>query len=194
MLWCKKEGPGYMKTWGGKAWRRFIDEAFAYLGDLEGKHVLELGFGDGSICREFALRGAAQVTGVDLDQRHLATAGANTQGLPVTFFSYNGDLKTVTGSFDVIFTKSVLVATDLEHMLEGIRERLKPGGRFAFIENGRGGLLGRAIRYCVRGSRHRMSYFTQKHIDLIRSRLRVEVLRRVDHPPVYLVCGCRENQ
>src|SRR5215471_16204597 len=47
------------------------------------------------------------------------------------------------------FTKSVLVTTDLQIMLTAIRRKLRPGGRFASIENANGGHLASALLHAA---------------------------------------------
>ena len=97
----------------------------------------------------------------------------------------------VPGEFDVVFKKSGLVLTDLPVMLTAIRQKLRPAGRFAFIENANGGPFSWLLRYCTRlPSTYRgVHYFTPGSVELIRVHFGVELGKSTALPPVYLICG-----
>jgi SAM-dependent methyltransferase len=186
--------PEDLNTWGGSAWNGLLRDAFEFIGPVNGQRVLELGFRDGQIACAFASLGA-HVTGLELYSGHVRAAQERAEILAVSeqtdFRVYDGNLATVPGEFDVVFTKSVLVTTDLPVMLTAIRGKLRPGGRFAFIENANGGPLRWLLRYCTRPpSLYRgVHYFTPKSVTLIRVHFRVELVKSTALPPVYLICG-----
>jgi SAM-dependent methyltransferase len=186
-----------LQLWGGRAWRRLLKEAFhSYIGtDLTGCKVLELGFRDGSMCFLFAKLGANVIRlETDTESVRNAAASAIRFGLAerTTFLSYDGDLDAVShGAFDLVFTKSVLVLTDLRKILPAIDRKLKHDGRFVFIENGEGSPLMRFARFCVHPSWDftRFHYFTGERVDLIRHIFDVQKIKYIHVPPVYLICG-----
>ncbi len=57
--------------------RNEIAALLEYAGDLSGKHVLEVGAGDGRLTWRYAAQ-AARVTGIDPDSGEIALAVANT--------------------------------------------------------------------------------------------------------------------
>ena len=129
---------GTDNTWGGRSWRNLIAEALRVLGqDLSNTSVLELGFRDGSMSFAFARRGAT-VVGAEINAESVtkATTSARRLHLPVTFMHYDGSPDNVPGRYDVVFTKSVLVLTDLAQILPAIDRKLNPGGRILFIKTG----------------------------------------------------------
>lgn len=143
---------GTDNTWGGRSWRNLIAEALRVLGqDLSNTSVLELGFRDGSMSFAFASRGAT-VVGAEINAESVtqATMSAQRLSLPVTFMHYDGSPDNVPGRYDVVFTKSVLVLTDLAQILPAIDRKLNPGGRIVFIENGAGTPPVRLARYLGR--------------------------------------------
>ncbi len=172
-----------MRVWGGSAWNHFVSLALEYMGDLRGKSVLELGFHDGQMSREFARRGAT-VTALEILERPV------TEHPGVTFLRYDGNLDSVEGQYDFVFTKSVLVVTDIDAMLPAIKRKLSTGGRVVFIENGLGGPFSRIARRIRRPGKSlaHISYFTDAHIQKITQQFPAEV-RFNTFPPVYLVCG-----
>jgi 2-polyprenyl-3-methyl-5-hydroxy-6-metoxy-1,4-benzoquinol methylase len=176
-----------LKVWGGRAWQGFVREAFEYISDLRGKRALEIGFRGGEISQHFAERGA-EVVSVETDVDCVARARPPNG---VSYRHYSGNLDEIEGSFDLVFTKSVLVLTDLDVILPAINRKLAPDGRVVFIENGLGSALFRLARYVAHPTRDysRFSYFTRAHIDKIGSAFEVERLRYNALPPVYLVCA-----
>jgi 2-polyprenyl-3-methyl-5-hydroxy-6-metoxy-1,4-benzoquinol methylase len=134
-------------------------DAFEFIGPVTGQKVLELGFHDGQIACAFASLGA-HVTGLEVFSRHVRAAQKRAEILAVSkqtdFRTYDGNVATVSGEFDVVFTKSVLVTTDVPVMLPAIRGKLRPGDRFAFIENAYGGPFRQLLR-SARGLRHRIA-------------------------------------
>jgi hypothetical protein len=76
-------------------------------------------------------------------------------------------------------------------MLTAIRRKLRPDGRFAFIENANGGPFIWLLRYCTRPpSTYRgVHYFTPTSVNQIRMHFQAELVKSTVLPPVYLICG-----
>ena len=76
-------------------------------------------------------------------------------------------------------------------MLTAIRRKLRPDGRFAFIENANGGPFIWLLRYCTRPpSTYRgVHYLTPTSVNQIRMHFQVELVKSTVLPPVYLICG-----
>jgi SAM-dependent methyltransferase len=199
---------GYFTEWGGKCWESLVRSGVQYMGRngrLDGLKVLEIGTRYGKMALLFSLLGA-EVVGIDLSGKALAVAQKNTvqwrqehaADLGVgeratTFLVYDGNLDLfLDGSFDVVFTKSVLVVVpELEHFLAQITRKLRPGGRIVFIENARGN----ALVHRLRALRHhkwdyrQAHYFTGRDVKLVKSYFEVEQIRQTHLPPIYLLLG-----
>jgi SAM-dependent methyltransferase len=198
----------YFTEWGGKRWEYFVRKTVEYIGSagrLDGLDVLEIGTRYGKLSLLFSILGA-NVTGIDISENAIAVAKQETTEwlsehsaeLPertgdLRFLVYDGNLDVFSNrSFDVIFTKSVLVvAPQLEHFLLQINSKLKEEGRVAFIENARGNTLLHALRRI----RHRKwdyrhaRYFSRREADLVQSIFRIEQMRQTRLPPIYLFLG-----
>jgi ubiquinone/menaquinone biosynthesis C-methylase UbiE len=190
---------GYFAEWGGRRWEKLLGHAIhKFLGsDLSGQEVLEIGTCYGKTACLFALLGA-QVTGVDLNQEVLDRAEAEARKWGVEaqtrFLCYDGDLDIFPDHrFDLLFTKSVLVMVpELEAFLNRASRKLKPGGKIVFLENARGHLLARALRYVKRpgrGSSGKIRYFTKRELQAVQDVFYVDILKRSFLPPIYLICG-----
>jgi SAM-dependent methyltransferase len=100
--------------------------------DIEGKRVLELGFGNGSILYHVADCRPSHLTGVELGDT-FDTARRNLQHVPDDVLELiRGDLTTVdAGSFDLVYCIGVL--HHLQRPEEGfaaVLRHVRPGGRF----------------------------------------------------------------
>jgi len=189
---------GYFTEWGGRAWESLVKFAIEELGknsSLNGADLLDIGTRYGKMAVLFSLMGA-KVTGIDTDDASLNVAReeAKKWNAPkVDFVAYNGDLDIFPDeSFDVVFTKSVLVMIpDLESVLRKISMKLRPNGRVVFLENARGNFLFdvlRAIKH-RKWDRHRLNYFTDREAKLIHSIFQIEATKRTVFPPVWLFIG-----
>lgn len=143
----------------------------------------------------FSLLGA-KVTAIDINEQALGVARDEAKKWNVSnvnFMAYDGDLDMFPDeSFDIIFTKSVLVVVpNLEIFLQKISKKLRPSGRVVFLENGKGDVLLHALR----AIRHRkwdyqyVNYFTDKEVRLIQSIYHIDMIRRTFYPPIYLFLG-----
>ena len=127
-----------------------LDEAFAFaatpefewlrrrVGDVEGSLVIDIGGGIGMHALLWAQAGARVVV-VDLALRRLAALRtiAQNAGLADRIDFVVGSAESIplsADSADVIFTKSVLIHTNLPSAAREIHRVLRPGGHGAFIE------------------------------------------------------------
>jgi len=189
----------YFCEWGGKTWEQFVQVALQdFLEyDISEKQILEIGYRYGKMSALFALLGGI-VTGVDTDPRNVTVAETEARKWGVSnrikFMAYDGNLNIFSDeSFDIIFTKSVLVLVNkLEAFLNDISKKLKSGGKFVFIENGYGNIiihLLRHFRHRKWDDYHTTSFFTDRDLHLIQNIFEVKLLQRKYFPPVYLICG-----
>jgi 2-polyprenyl-3-methyl-5-hydroxy-6-metoxy-1,4-benzoquinol methylase len=112
-------------------WRRM-----AIIPDLNGKKVLDIGCGHGSMCIDMALKGARKVVGLDINSSLIEFAKENVKQnypqlnnkiefLNISLEEYDG------GNFDYIISKDTLEhVIDLKSLMKEIKNRLKVGGRF----------------------------------------------------------------
>lgn len=188
----------YFTEWGGRSWERLVRIGLVdYLGgNLEGKRVLEIGARYGKMSCLFGLLGA-HVTGVDIHQEHIEAARAEARQLGVDsrveFFKTEGNLEGISGAFDIVFTKSVLVLVpDLKGLLISADFLLNVGGRVVFIENGRGGPLLRLVRRFKHRGRwdySAVSFIAPMQLRMVESVFEIERTERSTIPPIYLLCG-----
>ena len=186
----------YFVAWRPYLWRKPVADALAYMGDLRGKRVLEIGGGPGRMASLFAMLGA-DVTMLDRGDVLPAEREAEAWGVSdrVRACHTEGGFDAVAGQrFDVVFTKSVLWCIEaLGDFLNQINEHLEDHGKVAFTENYRGG---RALFWIRKNLIHRgrFNYAPQYHgirpdqIPLFRRRFsNVRVSRH--RWLVYMICG-----
>jgi len=109
------------------------------IGNLEGLDVLDLACGDGRLSREFKLRGARKVVGVDLEPKMIDLALEEerklNQGIKY-FVERVGQLQTI-GKFDLVVPGFLLhyaeSREELFYMCQDIYKNLKVGGRMIGI-------------------------------------------------------------
>ena len=185
-------------VWGGKQWEQLVSLGIKELqreGDLSDSHLLEIGTRYGKMAFLFAQMGA-RVTGIDIQEQYLHVAQEEAQKEKISnvhFITYDGDLDIFADeSFDVIFTKSVLVRIpNLEQFLKKLAKKLKTGGKVFFVENGRGNFLFHILRKQMHSRRNlqRLSYFTDKEMQLVQSVFQTDTMKKTVFPPVYLFVG-----
>lgn len=193
------ENLGYFMEWGAKSWANLTYHAMhTCVGEeqIVNKEVLEIGSRYGKISSLFALLGA-KVTGIDINEECLITAEkeAVKHGVSdrVKFVAYDGDLDLFPDeSFDIIFTKSVLVLVpELDVFLNTLNRKLKPNGKVIFIENGYGNIF---IHF-LRKSRHRKwafskaKFFKSDDMNLFRKSFDVIEIKSAWMPPVWMIYG-----
>lgn len=119
------------------------EQVYAYkiMGDLKGKKVLEIGCGLGvnaMIMRELG----AEVYVTDISSSRLKefknisfnSGGGDAKGEIKIFQASAEEMPFMDSSFDIIYTKSVLIHTDLKRAASEIRRVLKSGGIAVFVE------------------------------------------------------------
>src|SRR5438874_4612936 len=114
----------------------WVRPAFAKLGDLRGKRVLDYGCGHGMAAVVLARAGAA-VTAFDLSPGYVTEAreGATANGVTVECVVADGeDLPFPDGTFDAVWGSAILHHLDLSRAGRELSRVLKPGGVAVFCE------------------------------------------------------------
>ncbi len=114
----------------------WIAPAFAALGKIEGRRVLDLGCGHGMAAVVLARRGA-RVTACDLSAGYLreARARAAANGVRIDCVAAAGEmLPFADGAFDRVWGNAVLHHLDLPRAAQELYRVLAPGGRAVFCE------------------------------------------------------------
>ena len=106
----------------------------ALLPDFAGKRVLDLGCGFGWHCRYARAMGAAAVIGVDLSEKMLERARAETDDEAIVY--ERGAIEDVAyadGAFDVVLSSLAFhYVADLAAAFANVHRMLAPGGAFVF--------------------------------------------------------------
>jgi SAM-dependent methyltransferase len=106
----------------------------ALLPDLRDFRVVDLGCGFGWFCRWAREQGAAEVLGIDVSERMLARARADTTDAAITYV--RADLERVElaeAAFDIAYSSLALhYIENLERLLANVRRVLIPGGYLVF--------------------------------------------------------------
>ncbi|MCI0640598.1 MAG: class I SAM-dependent methyltransferase [Gemmataceae bacterium] len=126
----------------------WIRPAFALLGDVAGRRVLDFGCGHGMAAVIFARRGA-RVTALDLSQGYVSEARCRSEANKVSIQFLQADAENVPladESFDRIFGNAILHHLDIERAAREVRRLLKPGGWAIFCEPWNGNPLWRWAR------------------------------------------------
>ena len=128
-------------------WQRahasFLDpataDAIAWLGDIEGRRLLEVGCGQGHGTAHLARLGAC-VTGIDVADRRCAVARRElsheaASGAVRLCAADAEQLPFRDGAFDLVFCRDVLMYADATRVLAECHRVLGDGGRAAFVES-----------------------------------------------------------
>lgn len=106
----------------------------ALLPEMTDMRVLDLGCGYGWFCRFAAEAGAAEVTGIELSERMLAKARADTESASVTY--EQGDmesLKLPASRYDLVYSSLAFhYVANFDGLIAEIAKTLKPGGCLVF--------------------------------------------------------------
>jgi ubiquinone/menaquinone biosynthesis C-methylase UbiE len=106
----------------------------ALLPDMRGRRVVDLGCGFGWFCRWARQQGAAEVLGIDVSEKMLTRARAETADAAITYLS--ADLERVelpNAAFDVAYSSLALhYIENLGRLLGTVHRALVPGARFVF--------------------------------------------------------------
>ncbi len=116
--------------------RPAFDRLFERLGDVRGRHILDLGCGHGMAATVLARHGA-RVTALDLSTGYLREAAARARANDVTINWVAGDaerLPFADASFDGVWGNAVLHHLDLAMAGLELRRVLRPGGVAVFCE------------------------------------------------------------
>lgn len=184
--------PDDVVEWGGSTWRNQLERGLAWLGNVDGQRVLDVGTRNGRMATWLALSGA-RVVGVDIsdDAMDEARRYASVHGVSerTTFATYSGVPADLPGGFDVVFAKSVAVLMEIEEAVAGFADALAPEGRLLLVENARGPWPVHVARMARRRSLqpHRATYFTPRTIETIRGRFDVELECWTTLPPTVVV-------
>ena len=149
----------------------WIEPAINRLGEVRGRHVLDIGCGHGMAAVVLARRGA-HVTACDLSFGYLdeARSRARANGVDVQFVEANGNrLPFADGSFDRIWGNAVLHHLDIP-MARELKRVLRPGGfavlfasRGARIHSAGSGNAGTAAR-----TAHRTRFHSRRILRMLR--------------------------
>jgi SAM-dependent methyltransferase len=103
----------------------------AMLPELQEQKVLDLGCGFGWFCRWAREQGAAEVLGIDVSQRMLERATANTQDAAIAYrLADMEQLELPPCSYDLVYSSLALhYIADLDRLLSQVRRSLRAGGR-----------------------------------------------------------------
>jgi SAM-dependent methyltransferase len=106
----------------------------ALLPNLRGLRVLDLGCGYGWFCRWAREQGAVEVVGIDVSEKMLARARADTQDPAVTY--RQADMETVElprAAFDLVYSSLAFhYIVGLDRLLAQVQSALAPGSRLVF--------------------------------------------------------------
>jgi SAM-dependent methyltransferase len=131
-----------------------LEYAFALLGDVAGRTVLDLGCGSGENSLLLARRGA-EVIGVDISASLLALAAQRLAAngcatAPVRFVPASAHrLPMPDASVDVVLGIAVLHHLELDSTSDEVLRVLRPGGRAIFMEPVRDSRIFRAVRKLI---------------------------------------------
>jgi len=106
----------------------------AMLPDLDGRAVVDLGCGFGWFCRWARQHGAASVLGLDVSEKMLARAKAETADPAISYAIADlEDFDLPPVSFGLAYSSLALHYVEhLDHLLATVRRALLPGGDFVF--------------------------------------------------------------
>ncbi|MGE5561425.1 MAG: class I SAM-dependent methyltransferase [Chloroflexota bacterium] len=125
---------GLPRSVGGLAEAAEWPDMRRMLPNLRGRSVLDLGCGFGWFCRWARENGAARVLGVDISERMLARAVADTSDPAIVY--QRADLEQIelpSQAYDLVYSSLVFhYVAGLERLFGEIGRTLVPGGSFVF--------------------------------------------------------------
>jgi len=106
----------------------------ALLPDLRGRKILDLGCGYGWFCRWACNKGAAEVLGIDVSEKMLARARADTKDAAITYQRADMESPALPGeAFDLVYSSLALhYVEDLNQLMSQVYRSLVPGGSLVF--------------------------------------------------------------
>ena len=104
--------------------------------DLTGKAVLDLGCGYGHNCAEFVEKGAAKVVGVDISEKMLEVAKAESTDEKITYLNMSmTDIETLGEKFDLIYSSLAFhYVEDFDSFAKMMYNCLNDGGQLLFSQ------------------------------------------------------------
>jgi SAM-dependent methyltransferase len=101
---------------------------------MKGRRVLDLGCGFGWFCRWARGEGAVSVLGVDVSEKMLARAEAETQDAAIRYVREDLDAwAPPSGAFDLVYSSLALhYLVHLDRLIAAVHASLSPGGDFVF--------------------------------------------------------------
>ena len=106
------------------------------LPDLTGKSVLDLGCGYGHNCFEFVQKGAEKVVGVDISEKMLAVAKAESTDEKITYLNMSmTDIEKLGEKFDLIYSSLAFhYVEDFDTFAKMMYNCLNDGGQLLFSQ------------------------------------------------------------
>ncbi len=106
------------------------------LPDVQGKSVLDLGCGYGHNCMAFVSKGADRVVGIDISERMLEVARAESAHNRIEYVNMSmTDVHTLEGEFDLIYSSLAFhYIEDFEALAKDIYSKLNSGGCLLFSQ------------------------------------------------------------
>jgi SAM-dependent methyltransferase len=106
----------------------------AMLPDMRALRVVDLGCGFGWFCRWARDGGATKVLGIDVSDKMLKRAKADTRGSGISYLKADMDaLELSAASFDVAYSSLAFhYLVHLDRLIAAVHRCLVPGGRFVF--------------------------------------------------------------
>lgn len=106
------------------------------LPDMSGRTVLDLGCGCGHNCMDFANRGAAFVTGVDISEKMLGRAREESSCGKIEYINMNmTDIKKLGRKFDIIYSSLAFhYVEDFDSFAADMYSVLNDGGQLLFSQ------------------------------------------------------------
>lgn len=106
------------------------------LPELQGKRVLDIGCGAGSLCKHIASRGASRVVGIDPSERMISlarAANAEVGGRAEFVQTFVEDFEARPGGFDIVLSSlAVHYMEDVASIFRKVFGWLSPDGAFVF--------------------------------------------------------------
>ncbi len=106
------------------------------LPDVRGRRVLDLGCGFGHNCVDFVDRGASEVVGIDISEKMLAVARAESSRPNIRYINMSmTEISSLTGKFDLVYSSLAFhYIEDLDRLMRDISELLNVGGTLLFSQ------------------------------------------------------------
>jgi SAM-dependent methyltransferase len=122
-----------------------------------GERILDLGCGDGQLTAKIAAAGA-EVVGVDASPAMVEAARSRAARVGFDARVCNAEALPFISEFDAVFSNAVLHwVRDQDAMLAGVKQALRPGGRFVVEMGGHGNIASIQVALAAVLARHGLS-------------------------------------